>query len=585
MDEKASRRQNIEITELKNDLLTCSSQLKSLEEQLSQIDQDQELSELLEALQENSGQIKGFFSHQMDQFNKDQQGLLSHKTRCQEDLHKMEEALGAVVQLIQEARGNKVRFETLSQRLETELEHLEKELIEPYENEQVEKKLIIWKERFALLQNQIIKRVSEQAAEAQEKETLLIQLKDERKKKEAALTEQNQLIMNIDRVDSEQEKLSQQIEPYMPTLAFNHSLYEKQSSIETILIEKEVQQAKRKEAALKDERLSGRLVDHYGEADIFTADILLTKLVEELKAVTTSIELGSKYFAQVQNNIRSETLTAFELFPYWAITLITTDKDLEIVKKRVDKYRSEITHPVLIMTLDEVRALTFQTQIIDFPRVFIYPELWSKNLKMEAFEAWKADLHEKMKDKQSARLTEENALAALIAIRKQTYTFFSQYPYEDYQALKKAYESSKKLVEELSKHIHEMENRVLVIDQNAQVYGQKIQEYKDESYKINQKMVSAGIYLNKVGELHSIAEQYTQILKAIEEKDREKQLSENSIKEILGILDDIKGKTARINNDREKIEGIKQGKIIFYSCMNDCLQIGRSTLPELIKPI
>lgn len=555
-DEKASRKQNIEITELHQDVLTCKNQLELMEEQLSRIDQDVELADLLEELAQNSGQIKGFFTRQLEQSKRDTSALINQKERYADELSKMEKDLKQKVYDLQEDLGHKVRLKTLNGRLADEIQALAKELLEPYVGELVEEQLVLWKERLALLQNQMLKMTDQLQNEAEEKVKQLDQLKLERNNKEEALAEQNQLSMSLERIDGEQEKLSQSLEAYVPHLYFKNVLYEKQSSIENILIEKEVQQAKRKEAAFKEERLSSRLVDYYGEAEVFTADVLLLKIVEELKALTTHIELGSKYYDQMRSNIAPDTVEAFEAFPYWAITLITTDKDLETVTKRIYKYKAELTHPVLVFTLNQVRDILSKPELLaEAISPSIFPELWTKNLKKQAFEEWKAFIIEEVKEKQLGRKTEEYALAALIAVSKQVYDFFAQYPYDDYEGLKQSYARSLKATEVLNAHILQLENRIEAIDQNTHSYHQKINGYKDESNQLNQKIVGAHSYMNKQRELANNEELYAKILGAVEQKEQEKKHLEEYIKTHIAVIEDLKSKITSINWEINKIEG------------------------------
>ncbi len=356
-------------------------------EKLARIDQELDIEEVLERVEKNKQEIKGYFLQEQEKLERQRDGLdieyqslmnqLEVQNKEQEDLIKMKHQLD-----IKHSNN-----EALINANKKEMQKIEKAILSQPNQEKVEEQLQVWIDKQNALDE-------ETTTLTDQNKSLEIEKEDRKKKAETEQIQlqemyalQSSLSTRIEQFEAEHQQVKEKLSAIKIQWANLDSVYLKQDSIKHQLLETISRFEKEREELLQKERLSYRFVDDYSNQDIFYADPFLSQQIEHWRNQFSFLETGVRYF-QLHGQGNEEQ---FQSNPLWPTTLITTTKEKGKLIEKIKQISKQIQFPVYVLTTDDARQMLSSD---DQKETWISPLHWQKNVNQHSFETWKQAVHE-----------------------------------------------------------------------------------------------------------------------------------------------------------------------------------------------
>lgn len=318
------------------------------------------------------------------------------------------------------------------------------------------------------------------------------------------LCEKNIETMNREEVEA--SKISVEVDQNMKALLTEHNhlvsvlegaeinltiydkIYSKENSVISSLIEKRKKCQMIYEDKLLDERMSKRLSDQYKDAPFFVADSVLLGRYHRLSQEVDYLDYGVKYLKDNINQLDISFEDAFNLYPYWTSTVVTSEYSKLKVIELINKFKMDITHPIYVITTSEAVAY-LKGKASHLDRAIVFPHTWQKNLDDRSFKQWQLEIIKQADEATDNRVLAHNNLSKVSNDYSLTTDFFRKYPYTLYEALR---EKEKECYETLIK-----------IKNKQEKLNNERQNYNNESDKLE-------------GRIKSLVEELDECLRSLE---------------------------------------------------------------------
>lgn len=442
----------------------CYREEETIKKSIERLSQDDVAAHIEEQLEENSQYLSGYYKNAIEEIETEIKQLENQKIRKKEELEKDKKEKSSDENQRSLLEKDKIANETRITDSRQELERLTSQILDMPQHETVESKRLKLQKRTQEIEKQT--RESYDKLNLLEKERVIIaQNKEELiesldKVKENLFKEQN----NLDNLENSHEELLHKVHASNEKWAYIDSIYNNYSmlisSIETQIETSRIEYNK----AMEIERISFRWIDEYGKSDFFIADSKLLSWIEEWKREFTLLVTGSEY---IQGSEESS-------FPYWPITLITTEKEASKLRGYIEENREYISHPVWIMTDYEAGQYLNKEELNESELIF--PLLWESNIQQAEFRQWKERLEKEAKISQDNRQISQAKYEAWKSLKQETISFLVKYPLELYQSLRDYIYEHKQQKNQMEKHLDSIYRREeQIILEEKDLISQKVE--------------------------------------------------------------------------------------------------------------
>lgn len=473
------------------------------EEELTNLDKESDLVDLADQLDVVQGELNGYFIQQEEKFEKEKRG-------CEIELGPLKEALftceenekilfAEKLELVKRLTETNAHIDGHEQAMQT----IKRKILANPNEESIPALLPQWISTEARLDEQTIvlqnetKKLSEQGKIKKEEAEQL------QKNIEKDAIDLSTLQQEIERMAAAHDLQLQRLSQLSFTFSRIDSLYLTQASTEQDLLRKVDHLQSEKEEKLLLERLAYRFIDDYGKQDIFFADPFLAQQLRNWTNQLGLVETGVRYVSEL--GVSTEEQLA--RYPYWAVTLITTEEKRSALIERVRSVAQKLTHPIHVIDLQEAKELVAGRGIST--RQAILPEHWLHNMHIDQFATWKETLEAEAKRVNGERLAVEEQLqhwqSALQFLRQ----FYKQYPYEK---VKETEEQERLLNNRLRldrDNLLKLKRSIVVDEQQIDGNRQQIEQLKEEHAFLSQKIEAGRQYeieAKKIKELTVVVE-------------------------------------------------------------------------------
>ncbi|MTI67184.1 MAG: hypothetical protein FH753_11385 [Firmicutes bacterium] len=584
-DKKKKRYETLDILKIRLDIKRTEDEIKNLKNQIELLNKDKDINELRNKLNENSKMIKGYFikeeenlkskldllNNQYDNYNGIYNDLLDNKKEIllnKEELNKS----------INEKNGE-------INRLSKDLLDIRGRILEN-KDEDIKNIQNTWRKRIGVLEQRVADlkvKLSNLKTEKEDLENILPKKRKELKKLSNNLRDtQNKL----DIINNEENKQILKLQE-LNSLNFIDSLYTKEGSIINTLENKIEHLNKQKEDLLKDERKVSRLYDDYTENKFFTVEPLLEKLILSLNNNFSYIELGTKYIQRVSKNLNKKESLYFDKYPYWSLSVIVKDTEVDKLRDKLLKRKDKITYPIFILSDTEALDIIEKGKARDILTVF--PNFWRDNLLQQNFINWKEELYEEYKKVNKIRKSKEKELDYYNDMLKGVRNFFIEFPFSEYKELNKDKHKFKEEIDSIDDLIESKEEKIKSIDKEMFRINNDIEKYKDEKQVLNSKMEWSQIYISKDKDLKKYREDNYNLERDLKKKNRNLKKVERNMDSYLRLLEDLKGKISSLNDkisylkSNELYKEVKSYKTLFTDKTIDGLKSKRKSLIDTLE--
>lgn len=496
-DEIASRKQNIEISKLMQYIKTGKMQIQVYEKELEEIDRNVSVKELQEQLNCNSENFRGYYSEIIEKIEREISTITSQYER-EKDLENQQNT--QYIQMEQQEKDMISKMGDLNGTLRTfkeNMERIEKEVLDNYQEESIHQMKRIWDQRVKELAELKSKNLKRQEDIRESLLSINESLDSNQEEKDRYINEQIEKKLTLETIEKAQKELILDIESKSHNLYISDTIYTKEESIVARLYEKKIQLQDKIEKAMTDERINKRLIDMYKESDIFIPDPLIEKAIHHIKSEVGFISHGVEYLSTAKEISKLNENELFNLYPLWAISIVTTKSDLPKVQKYMEKYQAEMSYPIIIMTNEEINLL-LKGQVSETAfgsSSTLYPFSWKDNLVQKDYHAWKESLLEQAKYYEDIRINAQKEYEKMTMLHKQAVDFFNKYPYDLYNQLSERVN----VLEETLNKLSEQKNALSLQKEESQKEFDQLTKtlatYTEESNVLETKIYRCNEYL------------------------------------------------------------------------------------------
>jgi DNA repair exonuclease SbcCD ATPase subunit len=495
----------LEIAELKANITESEDRLNILQKQLEELDQAQDIRELQDKLEENSGLLKGCFEGEKADLEKQQEQWEVQKNRYEKELATIQNELKELnkeKQVLIEKIG---RYKGEIKGIESNLESVKKDILANPINETVAGEYPKWQERteeIERLKNTYNKHLSEIKQKREELATEIPNIQGKIQELiQLATAQENELEV----VKKRHDEILDIVKGLRLEWYYLDSIYLKHSSIMQYLEERLEKAKNDKEDLLAKERLAYRLLDYYGENEYFTGEPLLEDWLESWGNQFHLLDIGTRYIEKAAVNINKSVEELYQEYPLWPLVVITSEGELDKLSNKIEDQRERLTFPILILSQDEASQILSGKETIE--ERYVYPFTWEQNIHKEKFQLWKKELEQSAGKAVEERKHKEREEKKWQDILDNTNEFLTIYPYDKYTRLSEEVKSFKNELSDYRYQLVEKQKNEISIGKEMDEYQVKLNDLELESLEVGRKIARALDYFAQENNKEKLQEQ------------------------------------------------------------------------------
>lgn len=488
------RMASLEYAKIRQSLDDSHKEEAFVRQAIQRLSQDNSAAEIEDRLEENSQYLCGYYKNALEQIEKDMSKLIAEKTRSEAALEKDQQEKEKLEKEKVALDKNKTKRQTEVELIQTEMDRLKQSILDMPQHETVEDKKLEFKNRLEEIEKEIRQLYDKRKQLEDEQEILgnnktqMIKELDDFKD----LYRDNQKALKT--LEQNHEKVLEKIHRADYKWSHIDSLYTSPLIISSI--ESKIERIRmERNKARQEERISRRWLDDYENGDYFIADSRILSKIEDWKKEFDLLLTGSEY---IQDTTSSN-------FPYWAITLITTDKEQDKLRGYIEENKDYLSHPIWVMT--EYEAGHYQRNDYRDENNFVYPGLWERNIYEPNFKQWKEELRQKAAVAQISKKEIEDTYQGWKFLKQEILDFEAEFPLALAQELRDGQFKLKETVNQKENALSSIYNR------EKEIIREQTTLIQEESQLDKEKD-------NKTGRMYEIAD-YMQKSAIVEKNQKE----------------------------------------------------------------
>lgn len=486
------RMASLEYAKIRQRLEDSHKEEDSVKQVIKRLNKDYVAEEIEESLAQNSQYLCGYYKNALEEIEKEIQALKNEKIRSEDSLNEGKQEKAKLEQEKRALEENKTKKETEIELIQIEINRLKQSILDMPQHENVEDKKIEFNQRLEAIEKET-RQIYDQSKQLEEEQEILASNKTQIIKEVDQLKDlyrQNQNTLKT--LEENHEKVLQKI--HTADYKWHHidSVYTNPfiiSNIETKIEKTRIERTK----ARQEERISRRWLDDYENGDYFIADARILSKIEAWKKEFALLLTGSEYIKDIKTSN----------FPYWAITLITTDKEQDKLKGYIEENKDYLSHPIWVMTEHEAgQYLQSENHNQNHNQnynqsKFIFPGLWETNINQSNFKQWKERLGEKATIAQEHKKEIESTYQGWKSLKQAILDFEEEFPMTLARELEENLFKAKESISQKENALTTLYNREKeIINQQTALINQENQLEKEQS-NITAKMHEIADYLQK----------------------------------------------------------------------------------------
>lgn len=480
---------SLKLAELKQQHKEEEDRLHSFQHQLNTLDQNQGMEEIRDKLDENSQELMGYFSHEIEESTKRKQGLMIEKQPIINHIDEAKKQESELSNQLKQTQGSFDQHAGKIDYLKERIDGLKNRILSNPDQESVKDSAQQWEKRLVFLDNQIVQLKTDNKQRE-------INIKEYKEEKEAVDNQKEEIdravikiTFEIQQIEQAQNKVRAVLSSLRSQWGNYDNIYLKQDSITQQIQDSIKRIENEREDRLYRERIAHRFLDDYGTQDLFFADPYLDKQIKQWSNQFDLLETGVQFIQSLEESIADEAVK----YPLWPMTLITTETKQQQLKQKILHLSNHLQFPINVLTIEEARAIAKGEH---HPSTPIVPNHWTENKHVAKFRDWKQTMREQAEKALEVRKEVEARLEKWNQGAEQLSAFLREYPFEDYQERK---DSLKWRTQDLQECISEQKRlHMSIIKYEQELFNQKerIDSLEKEHQGLERRLEAAFEYLN-----------------------------------------------------------------------------------------
>ncbi|WP_211093628.1 coiled-coil domain-containing protein [Cohnella fermenti] len=479
----------------KQDYDRKTAQLQAEELRLKSLDEEHDESELKEQLQVTLAQLKDVYEDKEHYLGREYEAVKRQIENTKQEKTKLDQDIESKHAQLIELDKQTVKFSVLTDELVKQKERIELEILENSQ-QLVESELVIWINKLEQVQKELVEQKAlEQKAQKEKEENLELIgfLREDIRVTELSHQDAENVVK---RVIQEQEQLLTDLRG-LYALRNVSDVYLEQDKIVMSLEIEETKKKKTLESARLKERVASRLQDSYGDLDVFTADPWIRQWIRQ---IDYPVESGTDFAERLLRETQLNKQELFVRFPFWQMSIVVQPENKHIIEKKLEDSASELTFPVIVLSVYEARTLAEQPFIYQT----VTPSYWPDVLETSGFELWKQKIADHAKAAADNVKHCEFELNGIIRMMDDLKRFLQRNSYKVYKERVEQKKQCEEKLRQLRGEIVQLDTSLAENEKVIVTIAEKRQWLSDFIRKLEYKMRKAAEWQNKVKELQTI---------------------------------------------------------------------------------
>jgi hypothetical protein len=447
--EKDKRYSNLKVLKFKNEIKQEEELAEINKVQIDSLDKDEEVVDIKDELSVNACEIRGYYLEEEDKLSKQIQFIESQINNENLEITEKEILLQDKLKNEKTLENSKSSLEGQSKIIEEDIEKIKKEILSDKKQENIEEKIIEWKNILSELEKKIFNNQKNKSELNNEEIQVKNSLYNKREEYDGLKLQSIELESKLNKLRAEEEVLVGRLKEFKNSFYGIENLHSKEVVIIDQL-ENFIEKAREsKEKAILEERISYRWLDDYKESEYYTADAAIEKWLISWRNQFDYIESGTIYIQRAAKNNELSEEIYLDKFPYWAISLVVSEKEKAKLNEKLSKSLDKLINPVIVLDEKEAREIITGNKDFNRDNIFI-PAPWKNNISQNFFETYRKEIHIKAEEINRQREEKENEYIITDVLLKDLKKFYQMNSYEEFSNMKKLLEevnSNKNLAE------------------------------------------------------------------------------------------------------------------------------------------
>lgn len=551
--EKDKRYSNLKVLKFKNDIKQEEELAELNKVQIYSLDKEEEIVDIKDELEVNACEIRGYYLEEEDKLSKQIQFIDGQINNANLEINEKEILLQEKLNDEKTLENSKSSLEGKSKIIEEDIEKIKKEILSDKRQENIEDKIIEWKNILSELEKKIFNAQKKKSELNNEEIQVKNSLYNKREEYDEIKLRSIELESQLSKLRDEEEVLVRRLKEFKNSFYGVETLHSKEVVIIDQL-ENFLEKAREsKEKAILEERISYRWLDDYKESEYYTADAAIEKWLISWRNQFDYIESGTIYIQRAAKKNELSKDIYLDKFPYWAISLVVSEKEKAKLIEKLNKGLDKLINPVIV--LDEKEAREILTGDKDFNRDNIFvPAPWKDNISQNFFENYRKEISEKAEEIKKQRIEKEIEYIVADTLLKDLKKFYEENSYEEFSNIKKLFEevnSNKSLAENF---IKQFEKKLEDITIELRKIDAELLNCREGKSDLEKKLDKANEYFIKNNKNNKFIIDIKKLKNEIEILGVEIKKNKSDIKYKNGIKEELRDELNRVKNNKDNVK-------------------------------
>lgn len=494
--EKDKRYSNLKVLKYKNDIKQEKELAEVKKLQIENLDKDEEVADIKGELEENAGEIRRYYLEEEDKYNKQILFIEGQTNNEIAEIAEKEKLLQEKLEAEKTLEKSKSNLEGKSNAIEDDIERIKKEILFDEKQENVEDKISEWKKNLSELEDKIFSDHKKKSELNDEETEVKNSLEDKRQEYDKLKEQRIELNVKLSKIRDEETGLIRRLKEFRNSFYGMESVYTKEVSIIDQLENSLEKARENKEKAILEERISYRWLDDYKESEYYTADAVIEKWLISWRNQFEYIESGTIYIQRAAKSNNALEKVYFEKFPYWAITLVVSEKEKPKLSEKLTKSVDKLMNPIIVIDEKEARDIINGENDFNRNNIFI-PAPWKDNISQDFFASYRKEINGKAEEIKKLRVEKEKEYIIAERLLGDLREFYNENPYEYFNDMKKQFDEvtsnmnlAKEIIDKFEKRLEDISIEINKIDI-------ELRNCNEGKVDLEKKLEKANEYFNK----------------------------------------------------------------------------------------
>lgn len=461
----------------------AKAKIEVQQRELANLEESKDIEALQQAKEKLLCELKGYFMQLEENLEKQENELTYELNALNEILKREQTELAILREKMTKKEQELIRNETARDGFKMQQGQIEKDLFTKQENETVTELKKRLEQETTALDAKLIERettVKQLKIKVQEANEERVSLYEQQNRTTADFTLKKN---KVEQFESAHSEMIGSLQTKNHRWSHLTNIYLQQGSILDRLENEIIRYAFLKDDKMHKERLALRYVDDYVGMDQFFVDPYIEKKFQTWQKQFNYLEKGSTYMTQLNISLDED------LDPYWPITLITTEAEVQKLTDKVLEVRKHLQYPLRILSANE--AKNYVEQPTTDSSELIMPVHWAYYKNATEFQVWKNELEDEANIMTSEREEAEAQLENWRLLNSMFTQFLTTYSEEEYHNILSQKKELQDELNQINANLKKTSIAIETYEKQQDVLQEQLKNEREKFSKLEEQLKKA----------------------------------------------------------------------------------------------